>query len=57
MTGPITVGYQHAFNANRNGFLYNAWPNLPEDTPYFESAQLKRGDDLILRIHYSFEKK
>jgi len=52
----VTMGYQHPFNRNKNGFLHNFWPDGSRATDYFESNQLKRGDDMILRISRSFPK-
>ena len=52
----LVMGYQHPFNRNKNGFLHNFWPDESRATDYFESNQLKRGDDLVLRISRSFPK-
>ncbi|MBN1340646.1 MAG: hypothetical protein JXA03_15055 [Bacteroidales bacterium] len=40
--------YQHPFGANNNGYLLV--PGTPGNKSYFESAYLKRGDDIMLRV-------
>ena len=52
----FAVGYQHALNGNENGFLHNVWQGDPKAFDYFESNQLKRGDDLMVRIERKFLK-
>jgi len=51
----FAVGYQHPFNRNGNGFLYSLWTDNDDALRYFESNQLKRGDDLIIRIEKRFD--
>lgn len=50
------LAYQHPFERNENGYL-----NYPLETDerknYFESAKLKRGDDLAFRVQKSFPLK
>ena len=48
------TAYQHPFGRNKNGYLISD-PTLPDSEKYFESAQLKRGDDLYLRIRRELE--
>ncbi|MCF6169775.1 MAG: hypothetical protein L3J66_02205 [Bacteroidales bacterium] len=43
------TAYQHPFGRNKNEYLLTD-PSLPDNKKYFESAQLKRGDDLYLRV-------
>lgn len=43
------VAFQHAFGQNKNGYLVTD-TNLPANEKYFESTQLKRGDDMYLRL-------
>lgn len=43
------LAYQHAFGRNKNGYLVMD-TTLPDEKKYFESAQLKRGDDMYLRL-------
>ena len=42
------AAYQHSFGRNKNGYLVTD-TTLPDSKKYFESAQLKRGDDVYLR--------
>ncbi|MCB0804470.1 MAG: hypothetical protein KDC05_01655 [Bacteroidales bacterium] len=46
----FSVGYQHPFGANENKYLHPDSVELPDNKQYYESAYLKRGDDLMLRI-------
>ncbi len=43
------AAYQHSFGRNNNGYLVTD-TTLPDREKYYESAQLKRGDDLYLRV-------
>jgi len=43
------AAYQHSFGRNKNGYLVTD-TTLPDSKKYFESAQLKRGDDFYLRV-------
>lgn len=44
----LGFAYQHPFGANNNGYLQA--PGTPRSKSYFESAYLKRGDDIMLRV-------
>lgn len=47
--------YQHVLrHANNNAFLHNAWPLNEDAMLYFESARLKRGNDVLLRAAKNF---
>ena len=48
--------YQHPFGRNKNEYLVTD-PALPDNKKYYESAQLKRGDDLYFRIRYQLQLK
>lgn len=48
--------YQHPFGRNDNQYLNNP-SETDENKIYFESAQLKRGDDLAFRVQKTFELK
>ena len=45
------VAYQHPFGRNENRYLVPPGETNP-DKQYFESAYLKRGDDLYVRLRY-----
>lgn len=51
----LTLGYQHSFNANKNNYLHDS---ISVDNAvynsYFESKNLKRSDDGIVRINRNF---
>ena len=47
------VAYQHPFNRNKNQYLHPA-EETDNNKLYYESAQLKRGDDLYIRFQRSF---
>jgi hypothetical protein len=52
-TWDFYLAYQHPFGRNENQYLNN--PNITDESKiYFESAQLKRGDDLALRVQKTF---
>jgi hypothetical protein len=55
-TWQISIGYQHPLNRNKNGFLHSQWLDNEDALDYFESNQLKRGDDLILRIEKRYDR-
>ena len=48
--------YQHSFGGNNNGYLINDY-SLPDNQQYYESNQLKRGDDVYLRGRRFFNLK
>ncbi len=47
------MAYQHPFGRNENEYLNNPL-ETDENKIYFESAQLKRGDDLAFRVQKTF---
>ncbi len=47
------VAYQHPFNRNNNQYLHPA-EETDNNKLYYESAQLKRGDDMYLRLQRTF---
>lgn len=51
------MGYQHVFNANKNGFLHETWQNNAIADEYYESNLFKRGDDLMFRVERVFKKE
>jgi len=51
----FSIGYQHPFGRNNNGFLRSLWPENNEAQEYFESNQLKRGDDVAIRVEKRFD--
>jgi hypothetical protein len=53
----FSLGYQHPFQRNENEFLHSDWLENSHAQNYFESNQLKRGDDLFLRIEKAFQLK
>lgn len=50
----FTVGYQHSFNANKNGYLHTLVVEDKTYNSYFESKNIKRADDGVFRINRSF---
>jgi len=46
----FSLAYQHPFGSNQNEYLHPDSIDLPERKLYNESAFLKRGDDLMVRI-------
>lgn len=51
----LTLGYQHSFNANKNNYLHDSISIDNEVyNSYFESKNLKRSDDGIVRINRNF---
>lgn len=52
----FSIGYQHPFGRNKNQFLRSAWPDNEEAQEYFESRELKRGDDVAIRVEKRFRK-
>ena len=50
------VAYQHPFNRNKNQYLHPS-EETDNNKLYYESARLKRGDDLYLRIQRIFNLK
>jgi hypothetical protein len=50
----LSLAYQHPFGSNENEYLRPDSIDIPENKQYFESAFLKRGDDLVLRFQRSF---
>jgi hypothetical protein len=55
-TWDFYVAYQHPFGRNQNEYLHPEG-ETDESRLYFESAQLKRGDDLALRVSKIFTLK
>lgn len=55
-TWDFYFAYQHPFGRNENQYLNN--PDVTDESKiYFESAQLKRGDDLAFRVQKTFQIK
>lgn len=51
----FSAAYQHVLHhANRNAFLHSAWPVNEAAMQYFESATLRRGNDILLRAGKNF---
>ena len=50
------VAYQHPFGRNKNGYLREEG-QTNDKLNYYESAELKRGDDLVLRVQKSLDLK
>ena len=50
----FTVGYQHAFNSNNNGYLHRSTIDSNKYNSYFESNKLQRADDAIFRANRTF---
>jgi hypothetical protein len=50
----LSLAYQHPFGSNQNEYLHGDSIHLPDNKRYFESAYLKRGDDLMLRVQRTF---
>lgn len=50
------AAYQHSFGKNKNKYLVNDI-TIPENKQYYESNQLKRGDDIYLRGRRFFDLK
>lgn len=48
-TWDFYLAYQHSFGRNRNGYLHEGTNTNPNKV-YYESANLKRGDDMVFRI-------
>ena len=55
-TWDFYLAYQHPFGRNENGYLNNPL-ETDKSKIYFESAHLKRGDDLALRVQKTFHLK
>ncbi|MCB2219191.1 MAG: hypothetical protein KQI35_02265 [Bacteroidetes bacterium] len=51
----VSIAYQHPFGSNLNEYLHPFDVELPDNKLYYESAFLKRGDDLMLRIQRTIE--
>ncbi len=49
----LYLAYQHPFNRNNNHYLHPSGETNTQKL-YYESAQLKRGDDLYLRLRHHF---
>jgi len=49
----ITAAYQHPFNSNKNQYLKDTTQNVTYNN-YFESKNLKRADDAVLRLNKRF---
>ena len=52
----LYIAYQHPFGRNESEYLVPEYETNP-DKQYFESAYLKRGDDLYLRAQYNISLK
>jgi hypothetical protein len=50
------TAYQHSFGRNKNAYLVND-NTISENQQYYESNQLKRGDDIYLRARRFFDLK
>lgn len=50
------AAYQHSFGRNKNTYLVNDI-TIPKNQQYYESNQLKRGDDVYLRGRHFFDLK
>ena len=50
------IAYQHAFNRNKNQYIHPT-NESDEKRLYYESAGLKRGDDLYFRVQHTFSLK
>lgn len=52
------IAYQHVLSqGNKNGFLHSAWSTSADSTAasgYFESYQLERANDAVVRVQYAF---
>ncbi len=46
----VSMAYQHPFGNNLNEYLRPESNDVPENELYYESAFLKRGDDLMIRV-------
>ncbi len=46
----ISGGFQHPLGRNENDFLHDRWVGNENAANYFESARLKRGNDLTIRV-------
>jgi hypothetical protein len=53
----IGAGYQKPFGSNGNTFLHEQWEGNENALKYWESNQLKRGDDVMLRVDKYFKIK
>jgi len=53
----FSAGFQHVMSRNKNEFLLAAWNGRPEAAAYEESNQLRRGDDLVLRVERIFTRE
>ena len=54
----VAAVYQHVFKQeNKNEFLRSRWEGIKKAQTYFESNELKRGNDLSLRFDYEFNWK
>ena len=53
----FATGIQHPFNQNENKFLWNTWPDYPNQDyvkKYGPAYELKRGTDVMLRVERNF---
>lgn len=55
-TWDATVAYQHPFTVNNNGYLHDTIQTTHYNS-YFESRQLQRAGDAVLRINKTFKTK
>ncbi len=50
-----SIAYQHVLvQNNENQFTHAAWFDDPTASTYFESRELKRSDDLVVRAQYAY---
>ncbi len=50
----FSAAYQKPLNHNENSFLHEYWEDDPDAMEYFESNQLRRGDDALIRVDRDF---
>ncbi len=49
------IAYQHVLSQNnKNTFSHAAWDNGTDASRYFESNELERADDAVLRLQYAY---
>ena len=53
----LGLGYQKPFGRNENTYLRSDWTSENDANNYYESYNLKRGDDLLLRINRIYVSK
>jgi len=53
----FATGWQHSFGRNNNSFTWNSWLGTPkeeETLKYPQSRELRRGEDIMLRVERNF---